>query len=212
MNFLGHLIQKYVSQDDTVLDLGCGIMQATTDLHNKSTTLLGHYWKKVKRVGLRLLRTKKPLGPITYVSSGSLKCKSLLGCDIWTEYLKVANKRFPVVKIGMDELDRFIDDSFDVIICLDVLEHLPLQSALDAIEHMKRIARKKVIIYTPAHFEEKEEQIENHWGLGQNPYQKHLCFLDPQKIRDLGFEVQFPKPENNTFGVFTKQKRANLDQ
>lgn len=206
MNFLGQLIQKHISEDDTVLDLGCGIMQATTNLYNKPTTLIGYYWKKIKRIGLRLLRTKKKLGPITRITAGNLKCKSLLGCDIWTEYLKIANKHFPVIKIGMNELDRFIDDSFDIIICLDVLEHLSQQDALDAITHMKRIARKKVLIYTPSHFEEKEEQTENHWGMGENPYQKHLCFLDPQKIRDLGFQVSFPEPDKNTFGIFIKSK------
>ena len=32
MNWLGHVVQKYITIDDSVLDLGCGIMQATTNV------------------------------------------------------------------------------------------------------------------------------------------------------------------------------------
>lgn len=182
MNWLGHIIQKYVTNNDTVLDLGCGIMQATTNV----------------------LETNKRKNPFKK-SNDVLKCKSLLGCDIWLDYLKVTNKYFPVIQLGMNELDKFVDESFDVVICLDVLEHLDLTVALNSIDHMKRIARKKVIIYTPSNFKTNEEHINNVWNLGKNPYQEHRCFLEPQKLRDLGFEISFPEPDKNTLGVFDKR-------
>jgi len=184
MNWLGHLIQGYVSEKDTVLDLGCGIMQATTDVVES------------KRKPRRL--------PYKKEAPDILKCKSLLGCDIWLEYLKVANKYFPAIKMGMDELDRFVDNSFDIVICLDVIEHLPINTALRAIEHMKRIARHKVIIYTPSSFKTNEENKDNAWGMGKNPHQVHMCFIEPSKFEQLGFSISFPEPDKNTLAIFDK--------
>jgi len=189
LNWLGKIIQRYVSSDDTVLDLGCGIMQATTDNLEK---ILGQNLKNqlIKKIS----------------KSDNLRCKSTLGCDLWEKYLKVANRHWPVVKLGMNELDKFIDESFDIVLCIDVLEHLELQQALSAIDHMKRIARKKVIIYTPSSFSTNEQNVENTWGLGDNPHQMHKCFLEPKMLQNMGFEISFPEPDKNTFGVFTKKQ------
>ena len=133
-----------------------------------------------------------------------IQCKSLLGCDIWTKYLDVSKQYFPVVKLGMSELDRFVDNSFDVVLCIDVLEHLALDDAISAIEHMKRIARKTVIVYTPSKFETNEKHVENIWNLGENQLQRHQCFLNPDKLEELEFTISFPEPDKNTLAIFKK--------
>jgi len=43
----------------------------------------------------------------------------------------------------------FEDKSFDVIIALQLIEHMSKEEALIAIKEMERVARKKVIITTP---------------------------------------------------------------
>jgi len=182
MNWFGELIQKEITKNDTVLDLGCGIMQATTDV-------------------IEYRKTRNPFKDLRVI-----KFKSLLGCDMWRSYLDVAKKHFPVIQISMNELDRFVDESFDVVMCLDVLEHLELQEAINAIEHMKRIARKKVIIYTPSSFKTNEEHVENVWDLGENRFQKHKCFLEPKLLQKLWFSISFPYPDKNTLGIFNKQE------
>jgi len=176
MNWLGHTIQKYVSKNDTVLDLGCGIMQATTDILNSKRRLIS-----------------KP---------DILECKHLLGCDIWAEYLAKSKDYFPVVRLGMDELDRFPNESYDIVMALDVLEHLSLDLAMSVIDNMKRIARSKVIVYTPSVF---HEQDTNSWGMGDNPYQQHKCFIEPKKLEEMGFKVTFPEPDGNTLGIYMKK-------
>jgi len=181
MNWFGELIQKEITKNDSVLDLGCGIMQATTDV-------------------IEYRKTRNPFKNLRVI-----KCKSLLGCDMWRSYLDVAKKYFPVVQISMNELDRFVDESFDVVMCLDVLEHLELQEALNAIENMKRIARKKLIIYTPSNFKTNEEHVENVWNLGENRFQEHKSFLEPKLLKKLGFSISFPYPDKNTLGIFNKQ-------
>ncbi len=192
VDWLGKIIQKYVTFEDTVLDLGCGIMKSTTDVIETidREKYSNFTWKKRKII--HFLQNSPKI----------IQCKSLLGCDIWPKYLDVSKQYFPVLKLGMDELDRFMDNSFDVILCLDVLEHLLLDDAILAINHMKRIARKTVIVYTPSNFETNEEHVENVWNLGENKFQKHQCFLSPETLKELAFSISFPKPDKNTLAIF----------
>lgn len=194
MDWLGKIIQKYVTSNDVVLDLGCGIMKSTTDvLETIDREKYSNFrWKKRKIIHFLQNHPK------------TIKCKSLLGCDIWPKYLDVSKQYFPVLKLSMDELDRFVDDSFDVVLCIDVLEHLPLNDAISAINHMKRIARKTVIVYTPSKFETNEEHVENVWNLGENKFQKHQSFLSPDLLEELGFAILFPDPDKNIFAIFKK--------
>jgi ubiquinone/menaquinone biosynthesis C-methylase UbiE len=194
MDWLGKIIQKHINSQDTVLDLGCGIMKSTTNIlevidRNKYSNFA---WKKRKII--HFLQNSPKI----------IQCKSLLGCDIWPKYLDVSKQYFSVVKLGMDELDRFVDNSFDVVLCIDVLEHLSLDNAILAIEHMKRITRKIVIVYTPSKFETNEEHVENVWNLGENQFQRHQCFLNPGKLEELGFTISFPEPDKNTLAIFKK--------
>lgn len=189
MNWLGRIVQKHVTENDTVLDLGCGIMQAITT-SQKDIPEYSNYNLKTK---IRLF----------IFNNSILKCKSLLGCDITDSYLKYASKYFPVIHIGMNELNRFINNSYDVVICLDVLEHLDLETAKHAIKEMKRICRKKVIVYTPSKFS-LNKQNERAWGLDQNIHQIHLSFIEPKTLQDEGFMVTFPKQSKNTLAIFKK--------
>jgi ubiquinone/menaquinone biosynthesis C-methylase UbiE len=56
--------------------------------------------------------------------------------------------------LGFQTFHHFIDDSYDVVLSMDSIEHLKLEDAEKMIEEMKRIARKKVIIYTPTEFKD----------------------------------------------------------
>lgn len=175
MNWLGRLVQSYIGKDDTVLDVGCGIMQATTDVLNGKKSFLG----------------KRDI----------LQCKHLLGIDPHRDYLKQACKIFPTVQMDIKELDRFVDNSFDVVICLDVLEHIELDAAKWALHQMERIARKRVIVYTPSTFHKNEENATDAWGMGANSLQLHRCFLEPHILKARGYEVSFPEPDKNTLAI-----------
>ncbi|MCA9827167.1 MAG: class I SAM-dependent methyltransferase [Nitrosopumilus sp.] len=194
MDWLGKIIQKYVKPNDVVLDLGCGIMKSTTDILEIIDRDKYSSFTRKKRKIIHLLQNSPKI----------IQCKSLLGCDIWPKYLDVSKRYFPVLKLGMTELDRFMDDSFDVVLCIDVLEHLTLDDAISAVNHMKRITRNIVIIYTPSKFETNEEHVENVWNLGENKFQRHQCFLNQDLLKELGFKISFPEPDKNTLAIFKK--------
>lgn len=147
MNWLNKLVNRHINQDDTLLDLGCGIMQGTDEL----------------------------------------KAKCILGVDIWDKYLNHIKDRFLTCRINMEETDRFMDKSYDIVICLDVVEHLDRQLALKIIDECKRIARKKAIIYTPSEFKDNMEAVKDAWGLGECQYQEHKCVLSIDDFNSRGY-------------------------
>lgn len=143
MTSLGNRVQELVTESDTVLDLGCGIM-----LHTRAD-----------KDGPRL------------------KCKSILGMDAWRPYLENIKRDFPVIHGDLTRLDSFLDESFDVVLLLDVLEHLTENEALKVLDEAKRIAHRKVIGLTPKAFDSNHQQPGGAWGLGDNPLQEHLSVI-----------------------------------
>jgi 2-polyprenyl-3-methyl-5-hydroxy-6-metoxy-1,4-benzoquinol methylase len=164
MNWLGDLIQKEVDDTITVLDVGCGIMQATD----------------------------------------GVKCKSILGCDFFPKYLSHIKNLWPTVRVSVEELDRFVDDSFDVVFCIDVIEHLEKELALKVISELKRIARWKVIVYTPNSFSDNHTAVENAWGLGYNEGQYHKCLFVNHELTKLGFKVDNKNPDRGNYCIWVK--------
>lgn len=163
MNWLGEICQNETDPTDTVLDLGCGIMQATD----------------------------------------KLKAKSILGVDLWDKYLDHIKTLHPTCRINMDETDRFMDGSFDVVICLDVVEHLDKKLAIKIIDECERICRKKAIIYTPNVFKENEQPANGAWDMGENIHQKHLCLVTRNELAVRGYNVTNPAG-NGWLGILTK--------
>jgi cyclopropane fatty-acyl-phospholipid synthase-like methyltransferase len=162
MNWLGDLIQTEITDKDTVLDLGCGIMSATD----------------------------------------GLTCKSVLGVDVWKRYLEHIKDRYQTVMISMEETGRFLNKSYDVVLCLDVLEHLEKNLALKIIDECKRIARNKVIIYTPSVHKDNSSAEKDAWGLGECPYQKHISVIDVDDFTSRGFRVKDPMKDNSHYAVY----------
>lgn len=161
MNWLGELISKEITQSDSILDLGCGIMSATDELKN-----------------------------------------NILGVDIWDKYLNHIKDKFPTVKISMEETERFMDKSYDVVFCLDVVEHLEYELALKILDECKRIARKKVIIFTPSVHKDNSSAEKDAWGLGECSYQKHLSVIKHDDFKSRDYVVSDPMNDKSFYAVW----------
>ena len=76
----------------------------------------------------------------------------------------------------------FEDISFDVIIALQLIEHMPKEEALITIKEIERVAKKKVIITTPRGIYSQE-------AYDGNPYQEHKSSWDIDEMESLGYKV-----------------------
>lgn len=81
------------------------------------------------------------------------------------------------------EMDKFFPEkSFDCVIATDLIEHLEKQDGFKLIEIMEKLAKKKVIIFTPNGFLEQKEY-------DGNKYQVHLSGWDSGEMKKLGYRV-----------------------
>lgn len=158
MNWLGEVVQKHVTENDTVLSLGCGIFN----------------------------------------ESKGLRCKNITGIDIYEPYIrKLTGEGFNVILGDITEYS-YKEKSYDIIIALDVLEHLSYEKAQYLLNIMKQIARKKVIIYTPIEFHDNITNTKTihitknspYNGLGENRYQIHQCLITKQDLLNHGYKIQ----------------------
>jgi len=136
-------------------------------------------------------------------ANDNIKSKYILGVDIWDVYLNHIKNNIPTCRISMDETDRFMDESFDIVLCLDVVEHLEYDLALKVLDECKRIARKKAIIYTPNEFKDNHQPKEGAWGLGENKYQNHLCLIKVNDLISRDYAVTNPMGDG-FLGIWTK--------
>ena len=185
MNRIGDLIQKELSKEDSVLELGCGIMQTTLDTC--------------------------PTYPKT-----KLKCREYVGVDAFKPYVDFLNKRSDVKAVFWDLRNvpyPFQDKSFDVVLLIDILEHMISQEALDnLLEEANRVARKKIIAYAPEHFyDNKKNAGENadfpYGSFGSNVLQEHHLVISKEFLEDNGFYVTKLNMDN---GVFFGVKPVHL--
>lgn len=76
----------------------------------------------------------------------------------------------------------FKPKSFDAVVALDIVEHLPKKDALAMISQMESIARKRVIILTPNGFRHQH-------AFEGNPHQVHKSGWSVSEFEKLGYRV-----------------------
>ncbi len=109
--------------------------------------------------------------------------KRSVGVEGYEPYLK----RSQDAKIHTEYLNKQLQDldfapgSFDVVMMIEVIEHLPEADGLALIQKAEKWAKKKVIISSPNGFIAQKE-------VDSNPLQKHLSGWDYVTMKKLGYE------------------------
>ena len=77
---------------------------------------------------------------------------------------------------------RFAPKSFDAVVALDVIEHLPKEDGPRLLEQMEAIARRAVVVFTPNGFLPQG-------AIGGNELQRHVSGWSAAEMRARGFDV-----------------------
>ncbi|MFC2067152.1 class I SAM-dependent methyltransferase [Chloroflexota bacterium] len=148
-------------------------------------TYLGIVEKEVAGLGFQSILdvgcgSGKTFGKLKRLSSISYT----VGLDIFAPYIRQAKTQNTYDDYILSEVGSlpFKDNSFDVIVSLQLIEHLDKEEALTALREMERVAKEKVIISTPrgAYLQE---------AFDNNPYQAHKWAWDEEQMRELDYQV-----------------------
>jgi SAM-dependent methyltransferase len=109
-----------------------------------------------------------------------------VGVDLHAPALREAKERWPIasfVVASHQELSEvFRPGSFEVVVALDFIEHLPKPDALVFLDLVERLATERVVIFTPNGFL-PQRPYEG------NPWQEHLCGFSTAEMRARGYRV-----------------------
>ncbi len=109
-----------------------------------------------------------------------------LGVDIFEEYIekskraKIHDKYLLLNILDIDKKQK--PSSFDCVILMDVIEHLEKKEGLTVIKKMEKIARKKIVIFTPNGFLHQDEYH-------KNDYQIHKSGWDVNVFKKINFKI-----------------------
>ena len=78
--------------------------------------------------------------------------------------------------------ELFSDQQFDYVIANDVIEHLTPQAGIEFLQELERIAKKRVVIFTPSGFVQQK-------AYDNNPWMEHLSGWDPAYFTNRGYKV-----------------------
>jgi ubiquinone/menaquinone biosynthesis C-methylase UbiE len=108
-----------------------------------------------------------------------------VGLDIFKPYLIKAKKNNTHDDYVLCDV-RYMpvrDKSFDVVLCIEVLEHLNKEEGINLLRAMEKVARRQVILTTPV------SRYEQH-AYDNNPYQEHRYVWSVDEIERLGYNVR----------------------
>lgn len=121
--------------------------------------------------------------PLKYIKYSGYK----VGVDGFAPSIKKSKKAKIHDKYYLNNLKSidkiFKSKSFDCVIGLDIIEHFEKQEGLQLINKMEKIAKKKIILFTPNGFVSQGE-------FNNNPYQVHKSGWNPEEMRKLGYRVK----------------------
>ena len=107
-----------------------------------------------------------------------------VGVERFEPYYQEALKKGRHDQYVFEDVTRvdFPEKSFDAVVLLDVLEHLPLKEGEVLIQKMKKWAKKKIVVFTPNGFLLQE-------AYDSNPYMKHESGWTKEELEKRGFSI-----------------------
>jgi hypothetical protein len=155
----------------------------------------------------RLLRHSETLldvgcGPMSFLRE--LPVRTRVGVDAHRPYLEHAALDGGLVPVHLDArrlTSVFIEQSFDAVTLIDVIEHFEEADALGVLREAEAIARRVSIVFTPRG--EFPQEGFDAYGLGGEEYQRHRSVWDEQRFVELGYRCvvldAFHGPGNESF-------------
>jgi len=123
------------------------------------------------------------------LKSKFIDAKIRVGVDIYEPYFDHIESDVPyvVIKYDVRKLEEiFLPNSFDLVIAIDIIEHLEKHEGLSLIKQCEEIAKKAVIVETPNGYIYQNIDI---LGFGGHTWQTHRSGWEVRELQDLGYRT-----------------------
>lgn len=126
-----------------------------------------------------------------------LSTEKVTAVDIAPQYLEKVKDRCPQARTecydSLEYLKTQPSESVDVISIIDGIEHMDKKTGLKLIDEMKRVAKQKILLFTPEGHKEDgylKNEPHNAWGIeGADHHQTHKSGWTRLELKDLGFQI-----------------------
>ena len=119
-----------------------------------------------------------------------IKFPLLVGVDVFRKRFDMPE--YDVVMFyDVNKIDElFLDKSFDIVTGIDFIEHLKKEEGFEIIKKAEKIARKKVIFFTPKKWDDNKQAVEDskYWSYG-NTYNYHHSLWCEEDFIQRGYEI-----------------------
>ena len=119
-----------------------------------------------------------------------IKFNLLVGVDIFKKKFDMPEYNV-VIFANSNKIDElFLDKSFDIVTGIDFIEHLKKEEGFEIMKKAEKIARKKVIFFTPKRWRDNKQAVENkkYWSYG-NPDNYHKSLWKEEDFTSRGYEI-----------------------
>ena len=130
------------------------------------------------------------------------------GIDAFAPYLEEARQKKlheNFVLGDVRELEKYFKaNEFDTVAALDLIEHLTKEDGLKLMRSMEKIARRKVVIFTPSGFISQSTY-------DKNSLQEHLSGWEAEEMKGYGYRVTGllgPKGLRGEMGVLKRRPKV----
>jgi ubiquinone/menaquinone biosynthesis C-methylase UbiE len=108
-----------------------------------------------------------------------------VGLDIWLPYLCLQRFQARNLIRGTATHLPFRSHQFDLVLCIEILEHLTREDGARMLGEAKRVAKRAVIVTTPTDPLGRHSQGE----INGNPHERHITPISSKRLVTLGFNV-----------------------
>lgn len=148
-----------------------------------------HIFEQKNLYPVNKIRTVLDVGCGLSLKSQYIDAEFRVGIDIYFPYLKKIGSKVPYVAVNADALqigNLFLPHSFDLVLLLDIIEHLQKDDSMRLLSLAEKIARVAVIIETPKGYIPQNIDI---LGFDGHTYQTHRSSWEPEEFIAQGYKV-----------------------
>ena len=148
-------------------------------------TALNTVWRRLNKRGKSILDLGCGRGePMSFINRNNQFYT--VGLDIFEPYLKECQKHRIHNEYCQGDVCKlpFRDKSFDIVLCMELLEHLDKINGEKLLGEAERVAKKQIILSTPVGPSEQDELLLQ----DGNVFQVHKSSWQPSELKNLGYK------------------------